>query len=171
MNEVLQTIYTRRSVRSYEAEPVPEAVLQEIVKAGIYAPSAMNQQSWHLTVLTGKALERYVAFAEKKAGRNAYHNAPAVVLVFGDSAAIEPVRDGTLAISSMMLAARSLGVSSCWINIVNHIFTGPDADAMAAEWGIPAGYRPVGSLELGYSAEEAREAAPRKEGTVTWLSE
>ncbi|MGI5894156.1 MAG: nitroreductase family protein [Candidatus Merdivicinus sp.] len=171
MNEVLQTIYERRSVRDYKPDPIPEEILKEIVRAGIYAPSAMNQQSWHLTVLTGQAAERFRKFAAEQAGREAYHNSPVIVLVFGDKAAIEPIRDGTLAISSMMLAAKSLGIASCWINIVNHIFVGENSDALSALWGVPAGYVPVGSLELGYSAHPSREAAPRKDGTVTYLNE
>ncbi len=171
MNEVLQTIYSRRSVRAYQNKPLPEEVLREIVKAGLYAPSAMNQQSWHFTVLTGKALVQYRAFVREQSGEDAYYGAPAVILVFADSAAREPVRDGTLAISSMMLAAHSLGVGSCWINVVNRIFKGHEAQTLAARWGIPAGYEPVGSIELGYSAQPPKEAAPRRENTVTYLSE
>lgn len=171
MNEVLQAIYTRRSVRAYREEEIPAETLQEIVKAGLYAPSAMNQQSWHFTVLTGNAVPRFRKFAAEKAGRDAYYDAPAIILVFADKTAVEPVRDGTLALSSMMLAAHSLGISTCWINIVNHIFKGDQADSLAAEWGIPVGYEPVGSLVLGYSAQPTKEAPPRREGTVTWIQD
>lgn len=169
MNAVLENIYTRRSVRSYKPDPVPEELLEEIVKAGLYAPSAMNGQSWHLTVLTGDAVERFHKFAAEKAGRNAYYGAPAIILVFADKKAAWGSRDGSLALGNMMLAAHSLGLGTCWINIINHIFDGEDADALAAEWGIPAGYAPIGSIEVGYAAEPPRDAAPRREGTVNWI--
>jgi len=44
MNDTIKTILHRRSIRSYKPEPVPAAELKTIIEAGIYAPSAMNQQ-------------------------------------------------------------------------------------------------------------------------------
>ncbi len=169
MNAVLENIYTRRSVRSYKPDPVPAELLEEVVKAGLYAPSARNQQSWHLTVLTGGAVERFHKFTAEKVGRDAYYGAPAIILVFADKQAAWPSRDGSLALGNMMLAAHSLGLGTCWINIVNDVFGGEDASALAAEWGIPAGYGPIGSIEVGYAAEPPRAAAPRREGTVNWI--
>ncbi|MDF2592581.1 MAG: nitroreductase family protein, partial [Clostridia bacterium] len=56
MNETLKNIKNRRSVRAYQAEQIKEEELQMILEAGIYAPNARNQQSWHFTVIQSKEL-------------------------------------------------------------------------------------------------------------------
>ena len=168
MNEVLNTILNRRSVRAYLPEQVPGDKLEAVVKAGLYAPSAMNQQSWHFVVLSGKGAERYRAFCQEKLGRDPYYGAPAMILVFGKKDAIAPLCDGSLAIGNMLLAAASLGLGSCWIHCVNDLFR---EEAAAAPWGVPAGYRPVGSMALGIPAGPAPEPKPRAEGTVTAIAD
>lgn len=168
MNEVICAIEGRRSIRSYRTDPVPEEKLEAVVKAGLMAPSAMNQQSWHFVVISGKGAERYRTYCIGKLGRDPYYGAPAMILVFGKKDAIAPVCDGSLAIGNLLLAAKALGLGSCWIHCVNDLFK---EEAAAAEWGVPAGYRPVGSVALGFPAGEAPAAKPRKEGTVTRITE
>lgn len=168
MNEVICAIEGRRSIRSYRTDPVPEEKLEAVVKAGLMAPSAMNQQSWHFVVINGKGAERYRTYCIEKLGRDPYYGAPAMILVFGKKDAIAPVCDGSLAIGNLLLAAKALGLGSCWIHCVNDLFK---EEAAAAEWGVPAGYRPVGSVALGFPAGEAPAAKPRKEGTVTRITE
>lgn len=168
MNEVICAIEGRRSVRSYRTDPVPEEKLEAVVKAGLMAPSAMNQQSWHFVVISGKGAERYRTYCIEKLGRDPYYGAPAMILVFGKKDAIAPVCDGSLAIGNLLLAAKALGLGSCWIHCVNDLFK---EETAAAEWGVPAGYRPVGSVALGFPAGEAPAAKPRKEGTVTRITE
>jgi len=168
MNEVICAIEGRRSIRSYRTDPVPAEKLEAVVKAGLMAPSAMNQQSWHFVVISGKGAERYRTYCMEKLGRDPYYGAPAMILVFGKKDAIAPVCDGSLAIGNLLLAAKALGLGSCWIHCVNDLFK---EEAAAAEWGVPAGYRPVGSVALGFPAGEAPAAKPRKEGTVTRITE
>lgn len=168
MNEVICAIEGRRSIRSYRTDPVPEEKLEAVVKAGLMAPSAMNQQSWHFVVISGKGAERYRTYCIEKLGRDPYYGAPAMILVFGKKDAIAPVCDGSLAIGNLLLAAKALGLGSCWIHCVNDLFK---EETAAAEWGVPAGYRPVGSVALGFPAGEAPAAKPRKEGTVTRITE
>ena len=168
MNEVICAIEGRRSIRSYRTDPVPEEKLEAVVKTGLMAPSAMNQQSWHFVVISGKGAERYRTYCIEKLGRDPYYGAPAMILVFGKKDAIAPVCDGSLAIGNLLLAAKALGLGSCWIHCVNDLFK---EEAAAAEWGVPAGYRPVGSVALGFPAGEAPAAKPRKEGTVTRITE
>ena len=56
MNEVLKTIEDRRSIRAYDPTPIPEADLQAILTAALEAPTARNQQPWHFSVVTNRAL-------------------------------------------------------------------------------------------------------------------
>ena len=113
MNEVICAIEGRRSIRSYRTDPVPEEKLEAVVKAGLMAPSAMNQQSWHFVVISGKGAERYRTYCIEKLGRDPYYGAPAMILVFGKKDAIAPVCDGSLAIGNLLLAAKALGLGSC----------------------------------------------------------
>ena len=64
--EVIETICTRRSIRSYKPDPVPRKVLEEILDACRWAPSGGNAQPWHFAVLGGKVLDEVKARLEEK---------------------------------------------------------------------------------------------------------
>ena len=70
MNVVMENILTRRSCRMFKSDKLEKEILKEIVKAGTFAPSAMNQQPWHFTVITNKEVldfsrKVYNVFPEK----------------------------------------------------------------------------------------------------------
>ena len=174
MNEVMQTILSRRSIRRYEQRQLAEEDLQTILKAGAFAPSAMNQQSWLFTVIQNRAVIDSIAAAAGKAlGRGEsfapFYNAPTLILAFGQEGAISPVSDASLALENMFLAAASLGIGSCWINCVIDFFEGtPQGKAMRKTLGIPDGYRCIGSGIFGYPAEQP-QPKPRRDGTVNFI--
>ncbi len=56
--EFRELVRTRRSVRGYKTDPVPRALIEEIVEVAKGAPSSMNTQPWHVHVLTGEPLDR-----------------------------------------------------------------------------------------------------------------
>ena len=68
------------------------------------------------------------------------------------------------------IAAQSLGLASCYLAGFRHCFAGSDGSALKAELGIPQGFTPLYALALGYPAGEIPEPAPRREGTVTWIT-
>lgn len=174
MNEVLKTILSRRSIRRYEERQLKEQDLQEILKAGSFAPSAMNQQSWHFTVIQNRAVIDSIAAAAGKALDRGepfapFYNAPTLIVAFGQEGAISPVSDASLALENMFLAAASLGAGSCWINCVIDFFEKTqEGKAMRKTLGIPDGYRCVGSGIFGYPAEQPA-AKPRREGTIHYI--
>ena len=70
MNEVMENILTRRSVRAFLEKEIPMEELEQIVKAGAYAPSAMNRQTWKFTVLTDREkIGKLAALMAEKLGR------------------------------------------------------------------------------------------------------
>ena len=74
MNQVIEAILSRRSVRSFTEEPLKKEDLEIIAKAASYAPSGMTQQSWHFTVLTDKAKIQKLADAIAEVlGRDGYN--------------------------------------------------------------------------------------------------
>ena len=54
MNEVMKAILTRRSIRKFTDQPIPEDVMKDIVAAALHAPSGMGKQTWQFTVITNK---------------------------------------------------------------------------------------------------------------------
>lgn len=182
MNETLNTILSRRSIRKFEQTQIKDEELNTILEAGNIAPSAMNQQSWHFTVVQNEGVLNKIVEAIRTAFKNSgipnfearakddnfspFYNAPTFIIVTGNEKAIAPIHDGSLAIGNMMNAAHSLGVGTCWIHAVNFLFGTEEGKLLKGELGIPEDYIPVGSIAVGYKAIDAPAAPPRKENTV-----
>lgn len=185
MNETLKSILTRRSIRHYKPEQIKDKELQAILDAGKFAPSAMNQQSWHFTVIQNKEMLNKITqigraaflksenkyFAERAKAENFcfFHNAPTFIIVSCDEKAIAPQNDGSLALGNMFLAAHSLEIGSCWIHAMNFLFSTAEGKELKRELKIPEGYIAVGSGAFGYKDEESPDPAPRKEDTVNFI--
>lgn len=185
MNEMLDILMNRRSIRSYKPEQIKEEELDTILRAGIHAPSAMNQQSWHITVIQNRDMINRInetcrqlflnsgndAFKQRAANPdfNLFYNAPTLVIISGDEKAIAPQVDCALAGENMLLAAASLGVGSCWIGVAEFLFGTEAGKKLKGELGIPEGYKPFYSLIFGYNAGDAPEAAARKENNINYI--
>ncbi|MDP4176712.1 MAG: nitroreductase family protein [Bacillota bacterium] len=183
MSDALTTILNRRSVRTFKSEQIKAEDLQKILEAGKYAPSAMNQQSWHFTVIQNKEVLKKInevaKFAFEKYGNerlkerakadnfSAFYDAPTYIIVSADETAIAPVADSALALGNLFLAAEALGIGSVWIHAVNFLYTTEEGKQLFEELGIPKGYVPFGSGAFGYNSGEKPKPAPRKENTVT----
>lgn len=139
MNSVIEAIKQRRSVRAFEAKPIPRDMLNAVIEAGNEAPSAMNSQPWRFVVvedmgakkkLLGAALPKAKAITEKVKDIDpdryeaikkryaelpdpVYYSAPAIVFVIGSG--MYSGHSCPLACENMMLAAHSLGLGSCWV--------------------------------------------------------
>lgn len=191
MNEVFRNIYQRRAVRDYLPADVPDDVIRELIKAGTYAPSAMNKQPWRFVVvknrdtiarLSGRAKRLWldsaataggpalagIVEAMKAPGFNIFYNAPVLVLVFASPDAYRPEYDCALAAENMMLAARSLGIGSCWIGFGMPLGSDP---AFLEEMKVPAGHRLMAPLIFGYPARDSQPAPPRRGDVILgWVA-
>ncbi|MDD7795227.1 nitroreductase family protein [Clostridium sp. 'White wine YQ'] len=171
MNEVLKAIEARRSIRAYKPEQIKDEELNEILRAGNLAPSAMNQKPWNFTVVQNKELiGKLNDFCKKAMQRDnnkdldLFYNAPTLIVVSSDAKAIAPEIDGALALGNMFLAAESLGIGSCWIHAVKALYTTEEGKELIKELNLPEGYSIIGSGVFGYKVAPAN--TPRKEGTV-----
>ena len=91
MNETIQNLITRRSVRSYSNKSIPDDVLDQILDAGSYAPSGMNKQSAVMVVLRDRDRISDISFLNAKVMRtdsDPFYGAPVVVVVFADSSTV-----------------------------------------------------------------------------------
>ena len=185
MNETLEVIKKRRSIRKYKPEQIGDQELEAIMEAAIYAPSAMNQQKWHFTVIQNREkLDRMVKiirenllkspipfFVEraKNPEFNVFYQAPTVVFITADEKAIFIEFDCGAAAENIALAATSLGIDSCIIGMSSVLFDGDNTDEMKKELGIPDGYKYIISIALGYKDMESPPAPPKKEENVNYI--
>ena len=98
MNEGLMQIKTRRSVRKYKPDMVPKEILDQILEAGTYAPTAMNRQSPILIAVTNKEVrDRLSKLNASIMGTDSdpFYGAPVVVIVLADKSVGTRVYDGS----------------------------------------------------------------------------
>ena len=188
MNETIRTILERRSIRKFKPDPVPRAELELIVKAGLYAPSARNRQPWHLCVLEGlERIDRLTAEVKAATARmpgNPYrdfvgaksytvnYHAPVFIMVSANPEVSSLAEaDCALVLGNMFLAARSLGVGSCWINQLGPISLEPGFRQVLDTLHVPAGNRIYGCGAFGYPEAWPSEAPARREGTVVFAED
>lgn len=180
MNQTLQTILTRRSVKKYTAEPVPEALVEEVVKAGMYAPSGMNRQSaiilavtnptlrdrlsrMNLDIILGKQLKTSSGHGDP------FYGAPVVLVVLAQKDCPTRVYDGSIVIENMLIAAHSLGLGACWIHRAKEVFETEEGKELLNELGITGEYEGIGHCILGYPSPDAsKPQSPRKPDYVVW---
>ncbi len=166
MNEAMRNLISRRSVRQYLDKPVPEDILNRILEAGTWAPSAMNRQSAIMIAVTDRALrDRLSAMNASIMGREGtdpFYGAPVVVVVLADRNIPAHVYDGTLVMENLMLAAHAEGLGSCWIHRAKEEFDSPEGKEILHKLGITGDYEGIGHCILGYPAGELPEGKPRK---------
>lgn len=171
MNEVLQNIKSRRSVRSFTEDVIPEEAVQQIVEAAVYAPSAMNRQSWHFTVVHNREkIQKLAAAIGQITGRENYdfYKPDMLILVAADRSNQNGQLDTGCAMENIMLAAHSLGIGSVWINQARENCDKEPLRSVLTEFGMPENHVIWGIAALGYPAA-VPEAKPRAEGTVNYI--
>lgn len=172
MNEVLEAIRTRRSIKKYKPDLPEQALIEQVAEAGTYAASGMNAQSPIILAVTNKALrDRLSALNTAVLGGSGdpFYGAPAVLVVLADKARPTRIYDGSLVMGNMMLAAHALGLGSCWIHRAKEVFESDEGKAILEELGVEGEYEGIGNLVLGYADGEAPAAKPRKEGYIRYV--
>ena len=167
--EFLDLLLTRRSVRAYKPDPVPEALLEEVLRAGTYAPTGGGRQSPVLVAVTDKAARDEISrlnAAVMGKDTDPYYGAPVLVLALADPASSTWVEDASCALENMMLAAHALGLGSVWVHREREIFDSEAGKALLRAWGLPETLRGVGSIALGYASGPAPAPAPRKDDYI-----
>ncbi|MBT9779921.1 NAD(P)H nitroreductase [Clostridium sp. MCC353] len=171
MNQVMENILTRRSVRAFKDEKLSVEALEELAKAGIYAPSAMNRQSWKFTVVTnGELIQRLAKAIGTELGREEYDlYKPAALIIPSNHKKNRWGReDNACALQNIFLAAHSMGISSVWINQLHGICDQPGIRELLNEMEIPEDHVVYGMAALGYAADEVHKEA-EKTGQVHFV--
>jgi nitroreductase len=154
VNETLQTMWTRRSVRKYKPDPIPEADLNLILEAARMAPTGGNRQRWCMIVITDEEQRRKTAQACN--GQMWMAEAPVILCALATPEGDR--RNGSIVLDHAILAAKSLGYGTCWIGAFK-------ADQIKAVLGVPADYDVVYLTPVGVPAVDPafRGRKPRAE--------
>ena len=186
MNKVLENINTRRSVRAYKNESVPDDVVKTVLDAGFRAACGVNAQAVRFAVVSdnGKILEYSRVGKElylkgmKASGHsnerlerlltdpdnNIFHGAPAVIFVFTAPSAVTALEDASLAVGNMMLASHSLGLGTCWIGLAGALDQYPKfIDDMKCK-----GLKYHAAMVLGYPLKEGKPTPRGETPIICW---
>ena len=163
-----EKLLTRRSVRKYKDGQITDAELDQVLQAGLYAPTAKNNQKPVMVAVRDKETRDKLSKANAAimgVETDPFYGAPCVIVVLADPAFPTWIDDGSLVMGNLLNAAHAIGLGSCWINRAREFFDMEEGKALLKKWGIPETYRGVGNCILGY-AEETPEPKARVEGRI-----
>ncbi|MCL6560646.1 MAG: nitroreductase [Firmicutes bacterium] len=184
--EVIEAIRTRRSVRDFKDDQIPEETVKELLETAVWAPSGMNMQPWVFAIVQNRefmrefserakarimkktkefsVLERYSGMMGKP-DFNIFYNAPALVLIYGDSTVATFRYDCSMAALNLMLAAWDKGIGSCWIGFAQFIGNTPE---IKGKLNIPDEYELVAPVILGYPKSVPPVRSRKEPRIVAW---
>lgn len=160
-----EIVSARRSIRSYQPQPVEPEKLAAVLEAGRMAPSARNAQTWHFTAVTHSEMRQQLCVACNNQPMVA--QAPAVLVIWSDTERMmscgqsAATVDCSIALSFMMLKATELGLGTCWLGS----FSSGQVKQLLA---LPQDATVVAVTPLGYPAEEP---APRPRKPLAEVSQ
>ena len=170
--DTMENLLTRRSVRAYKSDPIPDEVLLKILEAGTYAATGMGRQSPIILAVTDKATRDKLSkmnAAVMGTDNDPFYGAPVVLVVLADKSIGTYLYDGSLVMGNLMNAAHALGVSSCWIHRAKEEFESAEGKALLSSLGITGDYEGIGHCILGYADGDTPAPRPRKDDYVYWV--
>jgi nitroreductase len=184
--DLMDAICGRRAVRHYKIDCPSEYQIRQLIDAAVWAPSAVNGQGWHFTVVTRADLLDAIS-AKAKAwilqhepwltegdgpkpllndpDFHLLHHAPILIIIAAPSKDKWSAEICAVAAQNLMLAATGHGLASCWIGLAQDWLNSPEGRKTL---GLPEDDRVIAPIVVGYSAEESRPAA-RRRPKVTWI--
>ncbi len=153
MNACLQVLKNRRSVKGYENKPVPRELLEEVLAAGINAPTGMNRQSPVMVAVSNPETLRLISKLNAEVlgtDSDPFYGATCVIVVFADSSIRTYLEDGSLVMGNLLNAAASLGLGACWIHRAKEAFMLPEGKKLMEKWGLDSRYIGIGNCIVGY---------------------
>ena len=173
MNETINSILTRRSIRKFTDQMISKEDLDIILECGKYAASGQGKQSgMMIAVQDPNMIEKIERLNAEVVGRDPdlvhnFYGAKTVIVVLARKDVGTHVYDGALVMGNLMNAAHAVGVDSCYIFRAKEVFATDEGKQMLSAWGIPDHYEGIGNCILGYREEGGvKPVAPRKENYI-----
>ncbi len=191
MNEMIEKIVSRHAIRKFQSRQIENDILEQILQAGLYAPSAGNNQRGTIVVMQDRETNRKLGKINRSADmvskadpktikavsaeqpsirddlsiQNAFYDAPTVLALFARKGRYCH-DDAAFMAENMWLAAHFLGVGACYIGRAEETFASEYGKELCGKWGISEDLEPVGFLLLGYLEGDLPHSKPRKEGRI-----
>jgi nitroreductase len=186
--DLMDAICGRRAVRRYKSDEPSEYQIRQLIDAAVWAPSAINGQGWHFTVITNRSLldtistgakawvlrnESFLAESDELKSLlndrdyHLLHHAPVLVIIAAPSKDKWSAEICAAAAQNLMLAATSHGLASCWIGLAQDWLNSSEGRRTV---GLRNDDRVIAPIVLGYSAKEPSVAA-RRRPAITWIRE
>ena len=175
-NAVTGALLERRSTKSYiPNQQVPWEVLQTILTAAQFAPSAMGEQARHFTVIQNadfiKELTDCTLKLMSAAGRTPsrpnvpFYHAPTIIICSAPKGAKWGHDDVACSIMNMMHTAHSYGLGTCYIGAALGIYD----KEMQKKFHLPNTYEPIACMAVGYQQDAPAPAKPRRTDNITYI--
>lgn len=178
VNQVIETIMARRSIRKYKPQAVNRDTMQIILNCGINAPNGQNKQSWTIRVVDNPEYINGITEVYKKVNpkaaedpdfKNMFRNAPTIVFIAHDTAYDFSQVDCGLLGENMVLSAWSMGIGSCCLGSPTRFMTNtPEASEYLKRLEIPEGYELLYCIAFGYP-DETPAAKPRDNEKIKFV--
>ena len=191
MNELIEKMTMRHAIRRFQKKQVEEDLLQQILTAGLYAPSAGNSQYSRIVVCQDSEINeklgrisRYMMFKDKDPKSvshsvsadqpsimddftimNGFYDAPTVLTIFTRSSQYSH-DDAAMIGENILLAAHFLGLGACYIGRTGEVFATEYGQQLRKEWGVPEDMVAVCNILIGYIDGPIPGSKPRKEGRI-----
>lgn len=192
-DQMIQLVRSRRSIRTYRPEPVGREALAALIDLARYAPTGHNTQPVHylvfespeevhrlaeLTIDWVRGLEEKQPrlFADLHMDRllarwdmgedRICRSAPHVIFAHGDSALGSTMSSCYIALTTMELAAPTMGLGACWAGYLNRAFN--EHQPARDHLNLPPGHVPIGALMIGRPKYKYHRLPQRNEPPVTW---
>ncbi len=170
MNETIKNLTTRKSCRSYKNEHISREEIEQIVSAGLNAPSGMNMQTpVFVVVQNDEVVSKLSKMNAAVAGmeHDPFYGAKDVIIVLVKKECTY-IYDGSLAMGNLMNAAWSMGIDSRWIHRAKEVFESTEGKVLLKEWGITDDVEGIGFCILGHAMEE-KEKTEIKDSRVYYI--
>jgi len=148
MNELVQLMKSRRSVRQFETKPIPPEIIEDILDCARLAPTAINIQPWLFGAVTDPELKRQIA-ALTDYGKF-IENCAVCFAIFADSSTKYFLEDGCAATENILLACTAYGIGSCWVAGHKKAY----ADSVKKLLNVPESYTLISLIAAGYSKQK-----------------
>lgn len=191
MNQIIQKMLTRHAIRRFQDKQLDEETLEQILTAGLHAPSAGNNQRSRIVVCQNKEineqlgrLSRYMQFKDEDPAKVAhsisadqpsikddltlmdgFYHAPTVLTIFTPNMKYT-YEDAAMIAENIQLAAHFLDVGACYVGRTEEVFATEYGQMLRKEWEIADDLVAVGNVLLGYREGPAPQDKPRKEGRI-----
>jgi nitroreductase len=188
MQDFLSVLKSRRTVRSYTAEPVREQDLQELIDLAVLAPTGMGAQPWAFTVVTSSEVMRQLnaivlgvlrsphmqpflaseGMQEWVSRPNAdiFYGAPALIGISGNAQAPSTAIDCQLAAENLFLAAHAKGLGTCYMGFLVMTAESPQIQTCLR---IPEGHRLLAAAVVGHPALPPDGPPKRNPARIEWV--